>query len=171
MFGYCATGGVPLMGGPIWSLGIKVSWVTLQEKAGRPMGPSTLRCEYLWEVVVVYVAGCCFGSAVSCLFFVKPLLFLRGRCLFSVVWALHDLTRVCSLIACPLRSFLCLELSSTPWALSLSLSFSLSLSLSLALAGGRLGFLYGKVYSFCLKNPAAKSSLSLSLVNFEFFSS
>ena len=33
-----------------WSPG-----VTLQEKAGRPMGPSTLRCEYLWEVVVVYV--------------------------------------------------------------------------------------------------------------------
>ena len=29
--------------------------VTLQEKAGRSMGPSTLRCEYLWEVVVVYV--------------------------------------------------------------------------------------------------------------------
>ena len=33
-----------------WSPG-----VTLQEKAGRPMGPSTLRCEFPWEVVVVYV--------------------------------------------------------------------------------------------------------------------
>ena len=29
--------------------------VTLQEKAGRSMGPSTLRCEFPWEVVVVYV--------------------------------------------------------------------------------------------------------------------
>ena len=34
----------------IWSPG-----VSLQEKAGRPMGPSTLRCEFLWEIVVVYV--------------------------------------------------------------------------------------------------------------------
>ena len=33
-----------------WSPG-----VSLQEKAGRPMGPSTLRCEFLWEIVVVYV--------------------------------------------------------------------------------------------------------------------
>ena len=40
--------------------------VTLQEKAGRPMGPSTLQCEFPWELVdvhdkVVFVgpSGCC----------------------------------------------------------------------------------------------------------------
>ena len=28
--------------------------VTLQEKAGRPMGPSTLQCEFPWELVDVH---------------------------------------------------------------------------------------------------------------------
>ena len=69
--------------------------------------------------------GWCFGSSVFCLFFVKPLLFLRGRCLFLVLWALHDPTRVSCLFVCPPRSFRCLILSTTP-CLSLSLSLSLS---------------------------------------------
>ena len=53
--GSCATGGVPLMGGPSGPSVSRSPGVTLQEKAGRPMGPSTLRCEFPWEVVVVYV--------------------------------------------------------------------------------------------------------------------
>ena len=56
-----------------WSPG-----VTLQEKAGRPMGPSTLRCEFPWEVVLFYV-WLLFGSSGFYLLFVMPLLFLRGR--------------------------------------------------------------------------------------------
>ena len=48
-------GAVTMVGG---SSDPSVPWspgVTFQEKAGRPMGPSTLRCEFPWEVVVVYV--------------------------------------------------------------------------------------------------------------------
>ena len=56
LFGYCATGGrLPWWGG-LWTPRYHgPPGVTLQEKAGRPMGPSTLRCEFPWEVVVVYV--------------------------------------------------------------------------------------------------------------------
>ena len=53
--GIAPLGAVTMVGG---SSDPSVPWspgVTLQEKAGRPMGPSTLRCGYLWEVVVVYV--------------------------------------------------------------------------------------------------------------------
>ena len=53
--GVAPLGAVTMVGG---SSDPSVPWspgVTLQEKAGRPMGPSTLRCGYLWEVVVVYV--------------------------------------------------------------------------------------------------------------------
>ena len=76
--GIAPLGAVTMVGG---SSDPSVPWspgVSLQEKAGRPMGPSTLRCEFLWEIVVVYV-GLVFGSSGSCLFFVMPLLFLRGR--------------------------------------------------------------------------------------------
>ena len=48
-------GAVTMVGG---SPDPSVPWspgVTLQEKAGRPMGPSTLRCEFPWEAVVVFV--------------------------------------------------------------------------------------------------------------------
>ena len=43
------------MGGPFGPSVSRSPGVTLQEKAGWPMGPSTLRCEFPWEVVVVYV--------------------------------------------------------------------------------------------------------------------
>ena len=43
------------MGGPFGPSISRSPGVTLQEKAGRPMGPSTLLCEFPWEVVVVYV--------------------------------------------------------------------------------------------------------------------
>ena len=43
------------MGGPFGPSVSRSPGVTLQEKAGRPMGPSTLWCEFPWEVVVVYV--------------------------------------------------------------------------------------------------------------------
>ena len=72
-------GAVTMVGG---SLDPSVPWspgVTLQEKAGRPMGPSTLRCEFplgsccgLCRVFVLCSSG-------FCLFFVMPLLSLRGR--------------------------------------------------------------------------------------------
>ena len=53
--GIAPLGAVTMVGG---SSDPSVPWspgVSLQEKAGRPMGPSTLRCEFLWEIVVVYV--------------------------------------------------------------------------------------------------------------------
>ena len=48
-------GAVTLVGGSSDPSVPRSPGVTFQEKAGRPMGPSTLRCEHLWEVVVVYV--------------------------------------------------------------------------------------------------------------------
>ena len=53
--GIAPLGAVTMVGG---SSDPSVPWspgVTLQEKAGRPMGPSTLRCESPWEAVVVFV--------------------------------------------------------------------------------------------------------------------
>ena len=53
--GIAPLGAVTMVGG---SSDPSVPWspgVSLQEKAGRPMGPSTLRCEFLWEIVEVYV--------------------------------------------------------------------------------------------------------------------
>ena len=53
--GIAPLGAVTMVGG---SSDPSVPWspgVSLQEKAGRPTGPSTLRCEFLWEVLVVYV--------------------------------------------------------------------------------------------------------------------
>ena len=55
LLGIAPLGAVTMVGG---SSNPSVPWspgVTLQEKAGRPMGPSTLRCEFPWEVVVVSV--------------------------------------------------------------------------------------------------------------------
>ena len=95
---------------------------TLQEQAGRPMGPSTLQCEFPWEFVDDY------AGLLSRLFglwsvFCRAVVFPRvGECVL-VRCALHDPTGVCCLRACPLRFFLCLVLSSTP---CLSLCFSLS---------------------------------------------
>ena len=52
--GIAPLGAVTMVGGSS-DPSVPLSPVTLQEKAGRPMGPSTLRCEYPWEVVVVFV--------------------------------------------------------------------------------------------------------------------
>ena len=95
--------------------------MTLQEKAGRPMGPSTLRCEFPWEVVVVYVGFLFLALQVFGLFFVKPLLFLRGRCLFSGLLS-PSRPDTCLVFICLSSSFSCMVCSSTPCALSLSLS-------------------------------------------------
>ena len=57
--GIAPLGAVTMVGG---SSDPSVPWspgVSLQEKAGRPMGPSTLRCEFLWEIVVVDVGLVC----------------------------------------------------------------------------------------------------------------
>ena len=81
--GIAPLGAVTMVGG---SSDPSVPWspgVSLQEKAGRPMGPSTLRCEFPWEVVVVFVGYLFWLFRFFCLFFVKSLLFLRGRCFFS----------------------------------------------------------------------------------------
>ena len=100
-----------------WSPG-----VTLQENAGRPMGPSTLRCSYLWDVVVVFV----FGSSGLCLFVVKPLLFPRGRLLLSGPLS-PSRPDPCLFFNCLSSSFLSLSGAFVD-AVSLSLSFFLSLS-------------------------------------------
>ena len=76
--GIAPLGAVTMVGG---SSDPSVPWspgVTLQEKAGRPMGPSTLRCESPWDVVVVFV-GFLF---LALQLFVCP---LCSRCYFSGV--------------------------------------------------------------------------------------
>ena len=67
------------------------------------------------------MSGCCFGSSGFCLFFVKPLLFLRGRCL---LWSFEPFTtRPVFGFYLPVF-FSCLVFSSTPCSLFLSLSLS-----------------------------------------------
>ena len=77
--------------------------------------------------LLMTMPGCCLGSSGCCLFSVERLFFPGSVSVFLFVEPFHDPTGVCCLIACPLRSFLCLVLSSTP-CLSLCLSLSLSLS-------------------------------------------
>ena len=52
--GYCATEGGSRGGGGFSNPSVPRSpGATLQEKAGRPMGPSTLLCKFPWELVRV----------------------------------------------------------------------------------------------------------------------
>ena len=112
-----------------WSPG-----VTLQEKAGRPIGPSTLRCEYLWEVVVVYV-GLLFWLC-SFLFVLCEAVVISQGSVFVFGPLSPSRPDPCLLFNC-LSSFvffLCLVFSSTP---------CLSLSLSLSGAGETQTFWFG----------------------------
>ena len=59
--------------------------VTLQEKAGRPMGPSTLQCEFPWEFLRVCVRYVFLGSSGRCLFNVQSLFFSGFGCLFGTL--------------------------------------------------------------------------------------
>ena len=116
-------GAVTMVGG---SSDPSVPWspgVTLQEKAGRPMGPSTLRCEFPWEVVVVYVGFLFFVLQVFCLFLVMPLLFLRGR--FFVFVPLSPSRPD------PCLVFVCVRLLFSVWLVSSATFLSLSLSQAL----------------------------------------
>ena len=137
-----------------WSPG-----VTLQEKAGRPMGPSTLRCEFPWEVVVVYVGFLFFAlESGFCLFVVKPLLFLRGRCLFSGPLS-PSRPDPCLASICLSSSFSCMVCSSTPCVLVLVLSLSLSFSLSLSLRRWGTPNLFGLGFPLCFFNLDTLSAL------------
>ena len=108
------------MGGPSGPSVSRSPGVTLQEKAGRHMGPSTLRCEFPWEVVVVFVGFLFFGSSGFCLFVVKLLLFLGGRCMFSGPLS-PSRPDPCLVFICLSSFFSCMVCSSTPCVLFLSL--------------------------------------------------
>ena len=77
MWGYCATGGGSRGAGVFGPLGTTVQ-VTLQEKAGRPMGPSTLQCEFPWELVDVHDRLFLLALQVVVCYNVELLFFLRG---------------------------------------------------------------------------------------------
>ena len=104
----------------------------LQEKAGRPMGPSTLRCEYLWEVVVVYV-GLLFWFYSFLSVFCEAVVISQGS-VFVFGPLSPSRPDPCLFFNCLSSSFFSL-FGTFVDAVSLSLSLSLSFSLSLPGAG------------------------------------
>ena len=83
MSGYCAHWGWFPCGGFSNPSVLRSPGVTLQEQAGRPMGPSTLQCEFPWELVRVCDKLSFFGSSSNCLFLMFSFVSLRGRWVFG----------------------------------------------------------------------------------------
>ena len=54
----CATGGGSRGGGVFGPLGTTVPWGVSSESAGRPMGPATLRCEVLRDLLGLCLSLC-----------------------------------------------------------------------------------------------------------------
>ena len=130
MFGYCATGGGYHGGGGVFGpLGTMVPWGDSPREGTAAHGP-------FHPAVWIPLGSCCglcrvvvLALQVFVCLFVKPLLFLRGRCLF---WSFKPFTSkfttrpVFGFYLPVFFFFSCLVFSSTPCSLFLSLSLSLS---------------------------------------------
>ena len=128
-----------------WSPG-----VTLQEKAGRPMGPSTLRCEYLWEVVVVYV---------GLLFWLCSFLFVLCEAVVISQGSVFVLGPLSPSRPDPCLFFNCL--SSSFFSLSGAFVDAVTLSLSLSLSGAGETQTFLVWVSRCVSSTCTRSPTSI----------
>ena len=101
----CATGGGSCGGGVFGPLGTAVPVGRLPKRAGRPIGPATLQCQILRDLVG-FMSAFLFWLFCSVLWdgcWVFCVVFFC-LCVWNYVWfgALQDLTPVCQIVCCPL---------------------------------------------------------------------
>ena len=149
--GIAPLGAVTMVGG---SSDPSVPWspgVTLQEKAGRPMGPSTLRCESPMGCCCGFCRGFCFWLFRSLSVLCAAVVISQGSVFIFCSFEPFT-TRPVSVFYLLVLFFSCLVLSSTP-------CLSLSLCLSLSGAGETQTFLVW--VSPCVSSTWTRSSTSI----------